>query len=316
MIKKHSVNPLHYKFLHTDLDLSREIGDSINHPIIHFNLKGIGVDLDKLKQAIAPTYQDLPWDMYLVKRDQINFILSRFPKDKDLLLGDLLPKYFANKIDESRLNIYTKQFSEGDLISFNRIKPYRRRGISSFTLEKSTHDNFEWTIIELPYSPYSQNSDVEFDYRNLPRKFPPSPPEVTANDEFRKILVHLAVMSDIAEKGKAQKIKIICQQVVILTDPYQQVSNAPEGIHQDGCDYIVSALVVERKNIIKGESVVFGSDKKTEYLRTLLLEGDAIFQADTGSNLWHVVEPIEQSSKEAQGVRGIIGYDIYIEERK
>ena len=56
-------------------------------------------------------------------------------------------------------------------------------------------------------------------------------------------------MTDKFRSDATKTIKITCQQVGIVTDPNQIVSNAPEGIHQDGCDYIVSALVLERNGI-------------------------------------------------------------------
>ena len=284
------------------------------HPILKFNLRDIGIDLSKL-QNICPTYESLPWDMYLVKRDQVDFLIEKFPWLKQFFLETFLPNYFADIASLSDVSRLVDRFNKEDIAAFEEIQPYRRRGISSFLLEKSG-EGFEWNIEQLPYVPYSQTSDVLLDYRNLPRSFPPSPVEVTSNDEFRKILAYLAMFTDIAEKGKTKKIKIICQQVGIVSKPddNREESNAPEGIHQDGCDYIVSALVVERKGIIGGESVVYAEDKKIELLRTLLLEGDAIFQADAGSPLWHDVEPIESDGSPVQGIRNIIGYDIYIEE--
>lgn len=284
------------------------------YPILKFNLRDVGIDLSKL-QNICPTYESLPWDMYLVKRDQVNFLIEKFPLLKQFFLESFLPDYFADKVTLFDVRSFIDQFDKEDMAAFEEIQPYRRRGISSFLLEKSGED-FEWNIEQLPYVPYRQTSNVLLDYRNLPRSFSPSPTKVTSNDEFRKILAYLATFTDIAEKGKTKKIKIICQQVGIISKPddNREESNAPEGVHQDGCDYIVSALVVERKGVIGGESVVFGIDKKTELLRTLLLEGDAIFQADAGSPLWHDVEPIESDGSPVQGVRNIIGYDIYVEE--
>lgn len=284
------------------------------HPILKFKLQDVGIDLSKL-QNICPTYISLPWDMYLVKRDQVNFLIEKFPLLKQFFLESFLPDYFADKVTLFDVRKFIDRLNKEDIAAFEEIQPYRRRGISSFLLEKSGED-FEWNIEQLPYVPYRQKSDVLLDYRNLPRSFPPSPVEVTSNDEFRKILAYLATFTDIAEKRKTKKIKIICQQVGIISKPddNREESNAPEGIHQDGCDYIVSALVVERKGIVGGESVVYAEDKKTELLRTLLLEGDAIFQADAGSPLWHDVEPIESDGSPVQGVRNIIGYDIYVEE--
>ena len=130
--------------------------------------------------------------------------------------------------------------------------------------------------------------------------------------------MHLVSMADKCRSGTTKKIKIICQQVGIVTDPDQIVSNAPEGIHQDGCDYIVSALVIERKFITGGQSVVFGPDKSTEYLRHTLQDGQGIFQANMGSPLWHVVEPIQPESMDqaVPGIRDIIGYDTWVEESR
>ena len=87
--------------------------------------------------------------------------------------------------------------------------------------------------------------------------------------------MHLVSMADKCRSGTTKKIKITCQQVGIVTDPDQIVSNAPEGIHQDGCDYIVSASVIEIKLIIGGQSVVFGPDKSMEYLHHTLQDGQA-----------------------------------------
>jgi len=310
------VNPLRYRLLKTEREMSEETGFQIEHPICLFNLEGLEIDLQAMKAALAETYERLPWDNYLVKRDQVNFLAQHFPELQEFLLSDFLPRYFA---DQTQLNELQGQFdrlSEAQRARFDGIRPYRRRGISQFMLHKSAHDCFEWSIEDLPHTAYMQTSEVKHDYRSLQRTFPPSPPQVTENRQFREVLVHLAVMSDIARMGKAKRIKIICQQVGIVTDPHQVVSNAPEGIHQDGCDYIVSALVVEIRGIAKGASVVFGPDKQTEYLRHTLVDGEAIFQADTGSPLWHVVEPIEAigGAGSTAGVRNIIGYDIYIEE--
>jgi hypothetical protein len=305
MLKKYKVNLLASSLIEK---LNAE------YPIVQLNIKDIGVDLNRLQQ-ICSTYESLPWDMYLVKRDQVAFLAEKLPWLKQFFLETFLPDYFADYASLSDVKRIINRLDKEDIAAFEEIQPYRRRGISSFLLEKSG-EGFEWNIEELPYVPYTQTSNVLLDYRNLPRSFPPSPVEVTNNDEFRKVLAYLATFTDIAQKRETKKIKIICQQVGIVSKPdnNREVSNAPEGIHQDSCDYIVSALVVERKGVIGGESVVYAEDKKTELLRTLLLEGDAIFQADKGSPLWHDVEPIESDGSRVQGIRNIIGYDIYIEE--
>lgn len=41
-------------------------------------------------------------------------------------------------------------------------------------------------------------------------------------------------------------------------------TNSPEGIHQDGMDCIVSAFVVESRNICGAKSIVYLDDKETK----------------------------------------------------
>jgi len=100
-----------------------------------------------------------------------------------------------------------------------------------------------------------------------------------------------------------------------VTSFNQPADNAPEGIHQDGADYIVSALVIERRNVQGGTSIIYGPDKQTIYLTVTLQPGQGIFQADQGSDLWHDVTPIvlELNSSGGEGVRNILGFDILID---
>src|SRR5690606_3778372 len=60
----------------------------------------------------------------------------------------------------------------------------------------------------------------------------------------------------------------------------------PEGIHKDGVDYIVSGLVVERKNITGGKSLIY-DNCGSEILEITLKEGMGILQPDEYSSLLH-----------------------------
>ncbi|MCR2089001.1 2OG-Fe dioxygenase family protein [Campylobacter upsaliensis] len=72
---------------------------------------------------------------------------------------------------------------------------------------------------------------------------------------------------------------MFCQDFVGAT-------NSPEGIHQDGMDFIMSAFVVERKNIRGAKSIIYMEDKKTRIFETILKDGQGILQVDANSPLW------------------------------
>jgi hypothetical protein len=111
---------------------------------------------------------------------------------------------------------------------------------------------------------------------------------------------------------ECKKLRMNVHQMFIFADILSAGDNAPEGVHQDGADYIVSALVIERAGILGGESIVYGPDKKTVYFGRTLAEGEGIFQTDKG--LWHYVTPIRENPAVPPdyGHRSILGFDMDI----
>jgi hypothetical protein len=171
-----------------------------------------------------------------------------------------------------------------------------------------------WEIERRAAPPFTQSKDHDHDYRSLQRRFAPSPPEVTEAPEYLAVIRWVAALTNELRGGSLTAMKITCHQMGLVAQPSGAVTNAPEGIHQDGADYIVSALVIERRNVVGGESVVYGPDKRTEYLRHTLLEGEGIFHADMGSPLWHWVTPVHPVDPDApeESVRNILGYDVQL----
>ncbi|WP_238699289.1 2OG-Fe dioxygenase family protein [Helicobacter sp. MIT 05-5294] len=105
---------------------------------------------------------------------------------------------------------------------------------------------------------------------------------------------------------------MIVHHVLVECIDGESATNSPEGIHQDGVDFIVSAFVVESKNIGGGESMIYLEDKKTKVFQTTLKEGQGILQADKNSCLWHEVTPIYPLNKDLPAYRSSIGFDIEI----
>ena len=151
------------------------------------------------------------------------------------------------------------------------------------------------------------------DARSLKRIFEEAPETVTSHPEFQRLLMSLAELVS-SFRPDALALSVAMHQVSIIADADTLGDNSPEGIHKDGADYIVSALVVAREGITGGESLVYGSDRETRYLRIELKSGQGIFQADANSTLWHDVTPIKlsKSAPDEEGKRDIFGFDIDI----
>ena len=65
---------------------------------------------------------------------------------------------------------------------------------------------------------------------------------------------------------------ISLHQVRQICYPGLESHNSPEGIHRDGADYIVSALVLNRFNVQDGESIIYTPDKKHILFQDILKE--------------------------------------------
>jgi len=151
------------------------------------------------------------------------------------------------------------------------------------------------------------------DYRSLVRVFNEASELTTTHPDFQALLLRLAELVGEVRPG-SRKLAMTMHQVSIFAEAGEEGDNSPEGVHQDGADYIVSALVVERDGVIGAESIVYGADKKTEILRHTLQPGEGLFQADKNTSLWHDVTLIQDdpATPPTYGKRSIFGFDINV----
>lgn len=302
------------RFLDTEAEISRRLGRSVEDPIRVFDVDGLGIGLGELQRALAPSYRNLPWDEYDSRRARVEHLKRCFPSEQQALDGFLVG-YFAGVADISEVQNLVDALSDRERRAFDAIKPFRRRAVASFAVRHGGDLGDRWLIERQPDLAFRQSSDHKGDYRSLERWFAPSTEAVTDAPVYRALIARLATVAREARGGSVRSMTITCHQMGLVAQPSSAVTNAPEGIHQDGSDYIVSALVVERRGVTGGESIVYGPDKQTELLRRQLSEGEGIFQSDVGSPLWHWVTPVRPIDPESTGepVRNILGYDIQID---
>jgi hypothetical protein len=184
----------------------------------------------------------------------------------------------------------------------------RKRSIAKFILSASSAATDGWVISRVPAASFSQKVG---DDRALVRTFHEMAAVVTEDPRIQTLTRAIAEKVRVC-RPEARVLKVHLHQVCIFADLMGAGDNAPEGIHQDGADYIVSALVLEREGIVGGESIIYAPDKETVLLRHTLLPGEGIFQEDR--ILWHDVTPIAEdpASSPTFGHRSILGYDLEI----
>ncbi|OED44815.1 hypothetical protein AB832_01790 [Flavobacteriaceae bacterium (ex Bugula neritina AB1)] len=298
----------------TEKQISEKLGRTIKSPIRIGNVVDLGLDTTPFLNFFRPFFNELQNDEYLIRGNQINFLKEAFPQESDTI-EQLHKSYFEGTTTIDALNIWiqrldTHQKQEFDLISMVT----RQRNISSFIIE-IWDDSF---FIERTEQE-SFEQDVE-DFRVWKRIFTQATREAVENELFFTLLKKIASLV----KGIHPEIrKIQITSHFMRTISYKQIKgeNSPEGVHEDGAQYIMSALVVNRQNIMGAESQVYekGASGTNEMIyQKVLGPGEFIFQADTGeeytfgNDLWHYVTPIEPLDTSASGIRDIIGFDIDI----
>lgn len=282
---------------------------AMNWPLRVFNLKGMGIYQDAFIKHLVPTFQNLAWDEYDMRREQIQLLQNAFP-DEERRLELFNRDYYSGRCDASAIVDLIGMLSLEKKREFMAIIPHRRRSLARFRVRKLSRQS--WNVARVSAKNYSQSQGND-DFRSTVRVFQEMDTLVTQYEGFEKLLMRLG---QIVEKihGRPEYLEINAHQMTTVARREKLGDGAPEGTHQDGMDYIVSALVIERKNIHGGLSYVYGSDKVTPYLHITLRPGQGIFQTDIESPFWHAVTPIrvDPNAGDVVGERSILGFDIKI----
>jgi hypothetical protein len=161
-------------------------------------------------------------------------------------------------------------------------------------------------LAELPPEPYFQPEDENAYTGGIERSFAPLLPETSANPFLhalvRSTFACLPVASD--RQGKTWEVRI--HQIRIVASPGEPGLPAPEGIHQDGTDFLTLHLV-RRPNVVGGESTIYNLDgkpivsyKMREPLDSFILEDPRIM---------HGVTPVQSADGLRPGARDVLGVD-------
>ncbi len=297
-------------FLIDEYGIGRTLGFT-PPPVRVFSLEKLGINQAEFLAFLRPTFSVLQPDPYDGKRSKVEFLKKYFPAEADRL-DRFIVAYYAEKEGLDSVIDLVNRLINDDRNEFDRIglTGLRKRSIARFYMHLLSGGT--WEIRRVPASKFKQ-SVGKHDTRSLVRVFAEAPEFVTDHPDMRRLMNWLAdTVRGLRPDAKVLEMNL--HQMFIFADLMSAGENAPEGIHQDGSDFIVSALVIERAGITGGESIVYGPDKKTQYLRRTLLEGEGIFQADAGSPLWHYVTPIKEdpSTPPDYGHRSILGFDINI----
>ena len=245
-------------------------------PVHVLRLSDIGIDRDAFIGDVRPSFERTKWDMYDVTKRRAEFEKLGTP---------------LNAVQQA---------------AFDAITPHRRRAMRKYTL--TPRDGEQWLIEPNDERTFSQSVS---DYRSSTREFELIEPEISTHAGILTLLA--AVAQTVREYRPAlTHINAVLHQVTVVARPAELASPAPEGLHQDGADFIVSALVIERSRVTGGVSKVREGHDSEPMLEVELGAGEGIFQADAGTPLWHEISAIKLAEGADAGHRMTFGIDVHV----
>jgi len=300
----------------TEKEISQQVGRKIKSPIRISNLQQLGIDQKEFIDQFAPYFEELAWDEYDPKRLQIEYLTKQFPKAKSAI-RQYFKEYYTGQTTITPFKKWIKKLSKKQQKEFKTIQPWRRRSVATFKVQQTKNS---FSIQRLPPSQFAQAVD-DTDIRSWPRIFQEAPPHHVETSLFYQFLIQIFRLVQSVEDN-IRKVHITAHFMSVKATADTPGNNSPEGAHEDGAAYIVSALVINRFNVSGGETQILEKRKKGKkeiILRHILQPGEFAFQADTGeekifgNDLWHHVTPFYKTDKKVgDGWRDIIGLDVVI----
>lgn len=287
---------------------------AVASPLKIMTLAEIGIDQESFIARMAPTFKALPLDPYdpalaaeaLVKKyapalyDAAELEWLSFWKELDGTPSRAQegPRFWAARADDRSL-----------ITTLENIAAYRRRSCFQF-VARQLPTAVGWNLLEREAPVFCQSVS---DSRSRPRRFALPPPEVYRDASIHQLIGFACHWAIQVAGTPRQALQVTMHQMLTLANAGSGSRPAPEGLHQDGAGFIVSALVVERCNVTGGTSrVYYDAGHHLAMAPRELQPGEGIFQADKLWGYWHDVSPIYPDDPAKESYRSIIGLDINI----
>ena len=282
-------------------------------PITFINVSSYFEDDSAVIEKISKSFDELNPDYYLLRQQQIDFIKNELT-DAELrsIDNDFWNQFYMGQLDSSKMDALISKLPPSRAELFHQIEPSRFRAVSKFNICLTDNQCNIKAIDDITFEQKkAEVSDQQLDYRMNTRVFDKLPNHYIC-DDFKTLIKKIACEIQRIHPKRILEMDVTVHHTKIQTNSnLGYASNSPEGIHQDGMDYIVSALVINRKNVMGGSSIIYGSDKKTKLFNVELQPGQGILQPDLNTDLWHTVTPI-RSIDNTKGIRSTLGFDFEI----
>jgi hypothetical protein len=161
-------------------------------------------------------------------------------------------------------------------------------------------------LTALPHEPYFQPEDENSYAGGIVREFGPLLPDTVHNPVLHALVRATFGCLPVAGEQLRKTWEVRIHQIRIVAFPEEPGLPTPEGIHQDGTDYLTLHLV-RRHNITGGDTTIYDLDRQPIWRGTLRETFDSLILEDP--RIMHGVTPVHSADERTLGTRDLLGVD-------
>jgi hypothetical protein len=161
-------------------------------------------------------------------------------------------------------------------------------------------------LAALPQEPYFQPENENVYAGGMERDFAPLLPETVSNPFLQALVRSTFACLPLAADRQGATWEVRIHQIRIVASEKVPGLPAPEGIHQDGTDFLTLHLV-RRQNIAGGETTIYDLKRQPIWHGTLHETLDSLILEDP--RIMHGVTPVLPADGQSLGIRDLLGVD-------
>jgi len=161
-------------------------------------------------------------------------------------------------------------------------------------------------LLPLPPEPYFQPEDENSYAGGISRDFAPLLPDTVHNPFLAALVRCTFACLPVAEDRQGHTWEVRIHQIRIVASADKPGQPAPEGIHQDGTDFLTLHMVC-RRNIIGGKSTIYDLARNPIQSYTMQETLDSLILEDP--RIMHGVTHVNSADGLTMGTRDLLGVD-------
>jgi hypothetical protein len=179
------------------------------------------------------------------------------------------------------------------------------------TFRRRRYARYYWApgnqaLLPLPNEPYFQPAEENAYAGGIVRDFAPLLPGTVHNPFLHALVRSTFACLPVAGDRQDATWEVRIHQIRIVASPEEPGLPAPEGIHQDGTDFLTLHLV-RRHNMVGGETTIYDLERRPIQRHTMRETLDSLILED--SRIMHGVTPVYPADGQTLGTRDLLGVD-------